>query len=158
MTDEERPIEVAEPTSLDAKRAEKAADARAEAFFDLEAVPRMPDDALKLLARQVVTDLVYLTDKPEGLRAFDPILRVAAPLMKPSYQAEVRGVYEFYSKSQPHEVGTPPVFTSMQVVAAADWPRLIELIGEVETELGISKPLTQLPNRATRRAKKRSDA
>lgn len=130
MTEEERPIEVAEPEA-DLKAAIE------DLQWEATEVPQMTEDELRTLAQQVVTNLAFLTNKEPGIGSFHLILAMSLPKMKESFVADIGGVWELYAKAAPRSMNGLPVFTSMHLVSNRDWDQLMDFIREYEAALGL---------------------
>jgi hypothetical protein len=116
---------------------EPTVDAAEQALWDATEVPRMTEEELRVLARQVVTNEVFLTNKADGMLAFDFILTMTIPKMKAPYTADIGAVWEEYAKAGPRRVNGMPMFMSMHLVSVRDWDILIGFIRDMEKALGI---------------------
>ena len=109
--------------------------------------PRLSEDELKELARNVVTNVVFITNTLEGIQnSFGMVLMLIPPGGgAESYMAKTGALYEEWSKQAPRSVNGRPQFFSFKAVHVDDLEPLLTEIERMEVALGITRDIQDGP-------------
>jgi hypothetical protein len=84
-------------------------------------IPRRTPEEIKSLARDLVTNRIFLSNDPEEIKlSFGVVLAFLKPDMIDFN--EVAAVFEYYSEAGPMSINGLPSFFSLQVIHTEDWP------------------------------------
>lgn len=82
--------------------------------------PRRTPEEIKSLARDLVTNKIFLSNDPEEIKlSFGVVLTFLKPDMIDFN--EVAAVFEYYSEAGPMSINGLPSFFSLQVIHTEDW-------------------------------------
>ena len=85
------------------------------------AIKRRDEDAIRRLARDVITGKAYLTIKTEEVGySFGGFLTIALPQMSKEYVDSIGAVWEFLSEAGPMAMNGRPMFLSARFVNKED--------------------------------------
>lgn len=101
-------------------------------------VPRLLPDAVRNLARRIVTHEVFITNQREGLDlsfAMPLSLMAAEKKVPESYQMSIGAVYEEFSKAAQRSINGYPMFMSCQFVHKDDLPLLLENVEQMRAAI-----------------------
>lgn len=100
-------------------------------------IPRLPEQELRDLARQIVTNEVFITNSKEGLDfAFGTVLALGGAELLVEAAEQVGALWEEYSKAGPRSINGYPSFFSYHVVHRDDLSALGQTIAEFKAALG----------------------
>jgi len=106
----------------------------------------LTDDEITALARDIVTNLVYISNRPEAIQNSFMIMMLASPDQIPP---NIGAVYEYYAKAGPLAVNGMPTFFSAKFVPAESMEALWDAIQRMRVALGL-EPFPEAPEAAER--------
>ncbi|KKM86695.1 hypothetical protein LCGC14_1276410 [marine sediment metagenome] len=92
-----------------------------------DTVERLTPEEITELARDSVTNLVFITNSQDGINlSFGLVLSLLLPKAHERYIESIGAVYEYISKAGPRSINGMPMFTSVRFLHIEDMPLLTE--------------------------------
>ena len=96
----------------------------------------LSDEAVRDLARDIVTNRVFITWKVEESQMCFLALALAPPDKLPQ---NIGAVYEYYSEAGDRSINGLPMFFSARFVAVESMPAVVEEVRRMQVALGITE-------------------